>query len=350
MKKKNVINLIRFYVEKNDSAFRNEAEEIARDFYHSGDEELSRYIAGLLSNANYFVPQSEDYESEFLIKYPECKQDEMLLLPDVIMDDLTGIINAVKHNVGINKFLFEGEPGTGKTEASKKIAELLGRDLYIVQFESLIDSKLGQTQKNLGSLFSEINSFSYPERVLVLFDEIDSIALDRNNSRDLREMGRVASTLLKEIDRLNDQIVLIATTNLYKSFDKAILRRFDYVVHFDRYTENDLKEIATTLLNYYLKKFHIKYRNARLFQKMLSNTNKIPNPGDLKNIIRSSLAFADTENETAYLSNLYKNLTGNDPTDIHTLKLLGFSLREIEQLTGTSKSTLSRTLRGTINE
>ena len=32
MKKKNVLNLIKYYAEKNDAAFRNEAYEIARYF------------------------------------------------------------------------------------------------------------------------------------------------------------------------------------------------------------------------------------------------------------------------------------------------------------------------------
>lgn len=65
----------------------------------------------------------------------------------------------------------------------------------MVDFSALIDSKLGQTQKNLTELFKEINQFMQPEKVLVLFDEIDAIALDRTNANDLREMGRVTSTL-----------------------------------------------------------------------------------------------------------------------------------------------------------
>ena len=32
MKKKNVINLVKYYAEKNDAGFRTEAYEIARDF------------------------------------------------------------------------------------------------------------------------------------------------------------------------------------------------------------------------------------------------------------------------------------------------------------------------------
>ena len=52
MKKKNVINLVKYYAEKNDAGFRTEAYEIARDFDNTGDYQLAEYIMSLLSNAN----------------------------------------------------------------------------------------------------------------------------------------------------------------------------------------------------------------------------------------------------------------------------------------------------------
>ena len=92
----------------------------------------------------------------------------------------------------------------------------------------MIDSKLGQTNKNIASVFAEINMIPYSNKVVILFDEIDVIALDRVNRNDVREMGRVTSTILREFDRLTDlnkEIVIIATTNLYSNFDKALIRR-----------------------------------------------------------------------------------------------------------------------------
>ena len=44
MKKKNVINLVKYYAEKNDAGFRTEAYEIARDFDNTGDYQLAEYI------------------------------------------------------------------------------------------------------------------------------------------------------------------------------------------------------------------------------------------------------------------------------------------------------------------
>lgn len=139
----------------------------------------------LLSNVNTFVPQMIENKSDYFEKL-EAKED-MLLLPDEITNDLIGIVNAVERRIGINKFLFRGAPGTGKTEAVKQLARILNRELYMVNFASVVDSRLGQTQKNLEELFNEINGFVQPDKVIVLFDEIDALALDRTNANDHRD-------------------------------------------------------------------------------------------------------------------------------------------------------------------
>ena len=68
MKKKSVINLIKYHVNGDDQDFRNEAYEIANEFQKDGDDELARYVMALLSNANTFTPQSFNGNSEFFRK------------------------------------------------------------------------------------------------------------------------------------------------------------------------------------------------------------------------------------------------------------------------------------------
>lgn len=342
MKKKNIINLIRYHAEGNNVAFRNEAYEIAHDFNKNGDVELAEYILAQLSSANTFIPQLDKEDLSFFKK--ETYEEDPLPLPAVIKDDIVGIINAIGHNVGINKFLFQGEPGTGKTVSAKQVAKILNRELYIVDFNSVIDSKLGQTAKNIASLFGQMNSVSHPDKAIFLFDEIDSIAMDRTNSNDLREMGRATSAVLKGFDSLNEQIVLIATTNLFSSFDKALIRRFDTVIDFNRYSRDDLIEIGEILLDFYLEKFSFAGRNMRLFKKILNLMEKIPNPGELKNYIKISLAFSKTSDEFDYLKRMYKDAMGGNIKTIKEMKGQGFTVREIEILTGISKSQVSREL------
>lgn len=347
MKKQNVLNLIKYHVDKNENAFRNEAVNIARYFDSIGDDQLAEYIMGLMSESNLYTPQSSDFESEFL-KQIDIRGIEPLSLPSELTDDIIGIINAVNHNIGINKFLFEGLPGSGKTEAAKQVARLLNRTLFCVDFDNLIDSKLGQTNKNITSVFSEINTLPHSDKIVVLFDEIDVIALDRINSNDVREMGRVTSTILRELDRLTDlnkEIVIIATTNLFENFDKALVRRFDAVINFNRYSKDDLIEVAEYYFTSFIKNFKGISKDTRLFKKILKAAKNLPYPGELKNIIKTSLAFSDASNENDYLRRLYNNLIGNlEQTEIIQLHKVGFTVREIEKLKGESKSTVSRKL------
>ena len=347
MKKQNVLNLIKYHVERNENGFRNEAISIARYFDSIGDDQLAEYIMGLIAVSNLYAPQGSDYESDFL-KTIDTRGADPLYLPTEISEDVKGIINAVNHNVGINKFLFEGLPGSGKTEAAKQVARLLDRTLFCIDFENLIDSKLGQTNKNIATVFNEINSLPYSNKVVVLFDEIDVIALDRISSNDVREMGRATSTILRELDRLTDlnkEIVIIATTNLFSNFDKALVRRFDAVINFDRYKKEDLIEVAEFYFASFVKNFKSVSKDTRLFKKILNVCPKLPYPGELKNVIKTSLAFSDVNSEFDYLRRLYNNLIGNiDGTDIETLYAQGFTVREIEKLKGESKSSVSRKL------
>ncbi len=349
MKKKNVLNLIKYHAENNDSAFKSEAYEIARYFDETGNYQLAEYIMSLLSDANTFVPQINDSYSSFFKKVDN--NSDPLPLPDVIKDDIVGIVNAISKNIGTHKFLFEGAPGTGKTETVKQLARILERELFIIEFESLIDSKLGKTAKNIAALFEEIHQIPHPQKIIILFDEIDAIAVDRINSNDLREMGRATSAILKGLDSLNDKIVLIATTNLFNAFDKALVRRFDFVINFNRYTQEDLVDIAESILNNFLMKYKTGARNMRLFRKIIKLMEVIPNPGELKNIIKTSIAFSDSANEYDYLRKLMTAI-GQDSsiTNLKELQHRGFTLREIETLTGVSKSQVSRELKGEQDE
>lgn len=345
MKKKNVLNLIKYHAENNDAGFRTEAYEIARYFDSIGDYQLSEYIMALLSDVNTFSPQMNEDDTIFFKKIEVSS--ESLPLPEKIKDNIIGIVNAVGHNAGVNKFLFEGPPGTGKTESVKQIARILERDLFMVDFSSLIDSKLGQTGKNISLLFEEIQNLKNPKKVIILFDEIDAIAIDRINSNDLREMGRATSAVLKGLDSLSDNIILIATTNLFNAFDKALIRRFDSVTDFSQYTKEDLLYIGESLLNEFLNKFKFAGRNMRLFKKILELLDPIPYPGELKNLIKSSLAFSDPTSEFDYLKRLYKTATKNlSENNLKEIQNKGFTVRELEILTGISKSQISRELKG----
>lgn len=349
MKKGTILELIRAHADGSEPAFRTAAYAIAREFDETGDTELAQYIMAQLGGTDVFeVPDDAGGDaslqlSEAFSKVP-LPQDPMLV-PRAIEEDVLAIARVAKQPVGVHKFLFHGAPGTGKTEAVKQIARLLGRDLYAADFAMVVDSKLGQTAKNISALFDEMNRAASQRNVLFLFDELDSLALDRTSQQDVREMGRATSTVLRKLDQLHENAVLFATTNLIEHFDKALLRRFDALVDFNRYLEEDLLDIADRLADFYLDKFKRRGRKPAFLRKILKLRKPIPYPGELKNLLRRAVAFSDGEAEGSYLKRVYAEIAGEVPKDILVLREQGFTVREIELLTDCSKSQVSRNLR-----
>ena len=107
----------------------------------------------------------------------------------------------------------------------------------------------------------------------------------------------------------------------------------------------DLIEIADSLLSSTLKKNANSRQDMRLFNKILNNLKTIPYPGDLKQIIKTSVAFSSEANEYDYLRKIYFALNDNREIDIQRLSDEGFTTREIEILSRIPKSSVSRKLK-----
>ena len=333
MKKKDILNLIRYHADRNEEAFNKTAYSIAEDFSASGSPRTA------------WTAQEQEAPYHAFFR-PLASSNGILPLPEPVMQDVRGIMNAITNNTGVNRFLFSGRPGSGKTECVKHIARILSRRLLMADFESVIDSRLGQTAKNISQLFETMTRYPQPDKVIFLFDEIDSIAMDRIDTRDVREMGRATSAFLRYMDDIDDRIILIATTNLASSFDKAFLRRFDYVIDFDRYSQDDLEEVAEKILADQLSQFDIRERNIALFRKIMSLLSPLPYPGDLKNLIRTSIAFSSREENLGYLKTLFQKVCpGYQKLTVQDYRSMGFTIRDIEILSGIPRSTVARMLK-----
>ena len=163
-------------------------------------------------------------------------------------------------------------------------------------------------------------------------------------------MGRATSTLLSQLDSLPANSLVIATTNLFPQLDKALVRRFDKIVDFDRYNKNDLVEVGESIAMELIETADFVKSDRRLLKKILQTAQSLPMPGELKNVIRSAIAFSDSSKPCDYLVRLYLALNGSKEPDLPKLKHRGFTVREMEILTGISKSKISRLLKETGNE
>lgn len=121
-----------------------------------------------------------------------------------------------------HRLLLSGPPGNGKTSVAEAIASELLLPFYVVRYEGVVSSFLGETAARLGNAFE----FARTRRCVLFFDELDTIAKERSDEHETGEIKRVVSTLLLQIDRLPAHVMLIGATNHGELLDRAAWRRF----------------------------------------------------------------------------------------------------------------------------
>jgi SpoVK/Ycf46/Vps4 family AAA+-type ATPase len=127
------------------------------------------------------------------------------------------------------RLLFHGPPGTGKTLAAEVMAHTLGRDVLGVNLARLVSKWIGETEKNLETVFDAAERGD----LLLFFDEADAVFAKRSEVADARDRYANLETayLLGRIETFDGVVVL--STNLRRNIDSAFARRLEFIVPFD---------------------------------------------------------------------------------------------------------------------
>lgn len=258
----------------NDTKMLNQiAKTIIEDEKKKGHESLAKQLENTINNAAIVAKSSEidtlnkvssvsgmselpvsrrhNQALATLIDRNKLKH-HMVLAPelerriDKIEKEYSAKERLIKHGLRPrSKILLYGSPGCGKTLGAERIAWNLGLPLMKVKFDAIISSYFGESSANLRSIFEASN-----ERACVLLlDECDFIAKSRMNGQDVGEIPRIVNMLLMLLDEYDAPGVLVATTNLEQSLDKALFRRFDEVIEITRPTEREIKLLFDTTLS-----------------------------------------------------------------------------------------------------
>ena len=170
----------------------------------------------------------------------EVKKWQQAEIPSIHFSDVAGldeVKKAIKIRM-INPFLYPdkyklynkktgggvllyGPPGTGKTMIAKAIACEVGAKFYAVKGSDIVSKWVGESEKNINSLFEEANK---QDRAIIFIDEMDSLLGKRG--QDIHNDKRV-NEFLQQIDGFagrNPNLLLLGATNRPWDIDTAATR------------------------------------------------------------------------------------------------------------------------------
>ena len=173
--------------------------------------------------------EDEDIKKWQSAKIPNIKFDDVAGLEDVKKAIVIRMINPIKYPEKYKMYgkktgggvLLYGPPGTGKTMIAKAIANEVGAKFYAVKGSDIVSKWVGDSEKNINSLFEEANK---QDRAIIFIDEMDSLigrrGLDTHNDKRVNEF-------LQQIDGFagrNPNLLLLGATNRPWDIDSAAMR------------------------------------------------------------------------------------------------------------------------------
>ena len=149
------------------------------------------------------------------------------------------------------RIIFYGFAGTGKTLTAPAFARTLKRQVLSFDCSKILSMYVGESEKNVRAIFDkyyELRDKSKSEPILLL-NEADQFLSSRTASGasgSEKMHNQMQNIFLEQIERFDG--ILIATTNLLESFDKAFSRRFNYKIEFKKPNYEQRVELWKKLL------------------------------------------------------------------------------------------------------
>jgi SpoVK/Ycf46/Vps4 family AAA+-type ATPase len=204
-----------------------------------------------LSNAPRHVPEGSQRAKDFISEIMPRRKLDDLVLPDTTQLATRQLIEEQQRSSILrshsleprHRILLVGPPGNGKTTLAEAIAESLAIPLFVVRYEGMIGSFLGETAARLKRVFE----YARTTPCVLFFDEFDAVGKERGDKHETGEIKRVVTSLLMQIDDLPSYVVVIAATNHSELLDRAVWRRFQLRLPLPAPTQKQLTQFLQRL-------------------------------------------------------------------------------------------------------
>ncbi|MCY4192189.1 MAG: ATP-binding protein [Rhodospirillaceae bacterium] len=272
---KNVIELTDAALAADYTRVRRAANLIARGLSTAGEDAAAKTLRSVvrkrgvpLRASGYIESVPVDAKSRLPLLEEQPWPEAPLLLDEEAGRAFHDFVRAAQHIDELSAkglasrlgLLLSGPPGTGKTLMAAHVAAQLSRPFYAVRLDAVISSLLGDTAKNVRTVFDFVPS----QNAVLLLDEMDAVAKLRDDRHELGELKRVVNTVIQGLDSLDQHAVVIAATNHPHLLDPAIWRRFPYKIElgypdvgvredlwrhflFEDHNEHNLSELFATI-------------------------------------------------------------------------------------------------------
>ncbi len=223
-------------------------------------------------NRNFYIPESILYKISHPVKKEKRQQKiklDMLIqeqemfeliepkksLEDIVLNDKTKktldlLLRQVDKDVvdrlkkwgikdkkkGIDaRIIFYGAAGTGKTVTALALAKSLKKQVLSFDCSKILSMYVGESEKNVRKIFDEYKELCTKTKTepVLLLNEADQFLSNRVSgqiSGSDKMHNQMQNIFLEQIERFEG--ILVATTNLLDSIDKAFSRRFNYKIEF----------------------------------------------------------------------------------------------------------------------
>ena len=248
-----LVELVKSASDGNQIAFRKISEALIQEERSKGHRILAdRLIKALRPNGSFsshtFKKNEHSNTHKNLVFEVTPERDlNSLVLAQKIHSQIKEVVEEQHrsellhaHNLSPrNRLLLAGPPGNGKTALAEAMAHELMYPLFVVRYENLVGSYLGETSGRLRHLMD----YAKTQRCVLFFDEFETLGKERGDTHETGEIKRIVSSLLLQIDSLPDYVVVAAASNHPELLDKAVWRRFQVRIELSAPTQKQLSQL-----------------------------------------------------------------------------------------------------------